>query len=278
VARSLSDEVAGRLFVQLEMQRRVREALQEALPDRLGFLAGPIAGSLQALTQKITYEVITSPQFQAAWEKVLRLAHSAAVGIIRGDRSLAVSRSGEIVIDAGELMRNVRGRLVGAGLGFLEMVPMRSDAGEIVLFRSAQLAKVKQGLDILDALNWLLPLLFLVFVAAAVSIAGDRRRVLMWLSIALAAAMVLSLMLVNLAEAELVGEVKNPGNVGAVRVIWNRVTADLVRANVVVLILGIAGALACAVAGPYAWARRARHKAERFLALHIERSRKESGG
>jgi hypothetical protein len=271
VARSLSGEVADRLFVRLEMQKRVREALKEALPDKLDFMAGPIANSLQAYTQKIAYEVITSPQFQAAWEKILRLAHSTAVGIIRRDRSLTISRNGEVVLDAVELMRNVRDRLVGSGMGFLEMVSISSDAGEMVLFRSSQLGKVKAGLEILDTLNWLLPFLFLVFFAAAVLISEDRRRTLMWLFSAMAAAMVLSLMLVDLAEGELLREVRNPENLGAARVIWDRLTANLVRANLGILILGITGALAFAVAGPYAWAIRTRQKAEQLLSLQLKR-------
>jgi hypothetical protein len=271
VARSLSDEVASRLFVQLEMQKRVREALKEALPDKLDFMAGPMANSLQTLTQKIAYEVITSLQFQVAWGKILRLAHSTAVGIIRGDRSLTISRNGEVVLDAGELMGNVRDRLVGAGLGFLEKLPISSDAGEMVLFRSSQLGKMKAGMEIVDTLNYLLPLLFLVFFAAAALISEDRRRTLMWLFGALAAAMVLSLMLVNLAAGELLRVVKNPGNVGAVRIIWDRLTANLVRANLGLLILGIAGALAFAVAGPSAWARWTRRKAEELFRLQVKR-------
>jgi len=266
VARSLSNEVASRLFVRLEMQRRIKESLREALPDKLDFLAGPIANSLQTLTQKLAYEVITSPQFQAGWDRIIRLAHSTAIRIIRGEGLLAVSRSGEVALDTGELMGNVRSRLVGAGLGFLEKVPIAPDAGEVVLFTSSQLGRMKAGLEILDTLNWLLPLLFLGFFAAAVFASEDRRRTLLWLSVSLAAAMVLSLMLLDLAERELLGEVRNPGNVAAVSVIWHRVTADLVRTNVTVLILGIIGAAAFAIAGPYAWAGRARHKARQFLA------------
>jgi hypothetical protein len=271
VARSLSGEVADRLFVQLEVQKRVREALKEALPDKLDFLAGPIAGGLQMLTQRITYEVITSPQFQAAWEKTLRLAHSTVIEIIRGDRALAVNRQGEVVLDAGELMRDVRGRLLGSGLGFLERATLASRAGEIVLFRSSQLKRLKTGMQLLDALNWMFPLLFLACSAAAVLISEDRRKTCMGLFIALAAAMLLSVALVNLAEGELLAGVKNPSHVAAARVVWDRLTAGLVRANLILLVLGMGGALACAVAGPYAWAGRTRRKVEEFLLARLHR-------
>jgi uncharacterized membrane protein len=271
VARALSNEVAGRFFVQLEIQKRVKEALQQALPDKLDFMAGPIANSLQTFTQKITYEVITSPEFQAAWNNILRLAHSAAVAIIQGDRLLPISGGGEVVLEAADLMLNVRGRLVAAGLRFLEKAPISPDVGRVVLSTSSQLRLIRARLHALETLNWLLPLLAIVFVAGAVVISEDRRETLMWLSIALAAAMVLSLMLLNLVEAELLREVRNPANVGAVRVIFEKVTADLVWRNTGLLILGLVGAVMFALAGPYPWAARARHQAGHFLARHLTR-------
>src|SRR5262245_17152516 len=271
VARALSNEVASRFFVQLEIQKRVKEALQEALPDKLDFLARPIGNSLQALTQQLSYEVITSSQFQAAWDRILRLAHSAAVAIIWGDRLLPISRSGEVVLEAAELMWNVRGRLVEAGLRFLDKAPISPEVGKVVLLTSSQLKLIRARLQVLDTLNWLLPLLAIVFFAAAVLISEDRRETLMWTSIALAVAMTLSLLLLNLVEGELLREVKNPANVGAVRVIFERVTANLVRMNVGLLVLGIVGAGVFALAGPYAWAAQARREAGHFIADHLTR-------
>ena len=271
VARALSKEVAGRFFVQLEINKRVKEALKEALPDKLDFMAGPIANSLQTLTQNITYEVITSPQFQVAWDKVLRVAHSAAVAIIRGDRSLPISRNAEVVLEAADLMWNVRGRLVEAGLRFLEKAPIPPDVARVVLLTSSQLRLVRARLQILETLNWLLPVLAIAFFAAAVAISDDRRKTLMWLSIALALAMVLSLILLNLVEGELLREVENPANLGAVKVIFNKVTANLVRMNMSLLIWGIVGGVAFALGGPYPWAIRARQKAGQFVTLHLTR-------
>jgi uncharacterized membrane protein len=271
VAKALSSEVAGRFFVQLEIQKRVKEALQEALPDKLDFLAGPVANSLRALTQTVTYEVITSHEFQAAWDRILRLAHSAAVTIIRGDRLLPISRNGEVVLEAADLMWNVRSRLVGAGLRFLEKAPISSDVSRVVLFTSSQLRLIRARLQILETLNWLLPLLAVVFFGAAILISEDRRGTLMWSCIALAVAMVVSLKLLNLVEGELLREVQNPANVSAVRVISEKMTANLVRMNVRLLILGIVGAVAFALAGPYPWASRTLDKAGRFLEVHVAR-------
>jgi hypothetical protein len=271
VARSLSDEVAGRLFARLEMHKHIKDALQEALPDKLDFLASPVAHSLQMLTQRITFEIITSPQFQSEWDRILRLAHSTAVRIIRSDRFLTVRESGEVVLNTRDLMGNVRSRLLEFGLRFLEKTPIPFKAGEVVLFTSSQLGKLKTSLELLDTLNWLLPLLALFFFAASIILSEDRRKTLMWLFVALAVAMAVSLMLVNQAERELLQEVRNPNNIGAVRIIWDRMTADLVRVDRIILALGIMGAMAFAVAGPYGWANWTRNKVKRYLPFQLKR-------
>ena len=279
VAKALSDEVSNRLFTALEIQERIQDALNEFLPEQLDFIAGPISSGLQSLTQKITYEVITSSQFQAVWTKILETAHSTAVGIIRGDGAITIESNGKVVLDVAELANNVQDRLVEAGLTFLEKVPIPQSGRTIVLFESGQIGMAKTGVEILDALNWLLPLLALIFFAAAVLVSEDRRRYLMISSAALAVAMALSLTILNLAKGELLGLVQNPANLDAATLIWDQVTANLIKANAGLLTLGIVGALGFAIAGPYTWAAWVRRKSAYLFRLQRERrlEGKESG-
>ena len=279
VAKALSDEVSARLFTALQIQERLQDLFNEFLPEQLDFIAVPIAGGLQSLTQKITFEVITSSQFQAVWNKILEVAHSNAVGIIRGEKTVSIEGGGEVVLDVTELADNVRDRLVEAGLTFLEKVPIPEDGKNIVLFESDQIGMAKTGVRILDALNWLLPLLALLFFAAAVVVSENRRRYLMIASAALAVAMALSLTVLNLAKGELLGLVQNPANLDAATIIWDQVAANLIKANVGLLTLGIVGALGFAIAGPYAWAVWLRDKTGYLFRLQREHrlEGKESG-
>ncbi len=279
VAQPLSTEIADRLFIGLDIENRIKEALQEVIPDKLAFIAGPISSGLKSLTQKLTYEVLTSSQFQTVLDKILRVTHSTAVGIIEGDKAVSVSSGGEVTLDVGELVTNVKNRLVDAGLTFLEKVPIPEIDKTIVLFTSSQLGMAKQSVDLLNTLGWFLPILALVLFAAAVLISEDRRRYLMIASAALALAMALSLMVLDLAKGELLGQVKNPANLDAATFIWNTVSANLIKANVGLLTLGIVGALGFAIAGPYAWAVWLRRKSEYLFALLRERrlEGKESG-
>lgn len=285
VARALSNEIAGRLFVGLDVERRVKDALdgltralQDALPDRLDalagkldFIAGPLTGELLALTQELTHEVLTSPRFQAAWKGMLRLSHGAAVRVIKGETALDIEEgTGRVTLDVGELADAVRDRLVEAGLYFLEKVPVPQRTTTLVLFDSSQLGMVRQGIDILNALNWLLPLLALSLFAAAVLVSEDRRRCLMICGAALAAAMAFSLTALNLAQGELLGQVKNPANLAAATVVWNRVTAQVIKADAGLLLAGAIAAAGFAAAGPYGWAKRLRAGARALLSPERE--------
>jgi hypothetical protein len=98
-------------------------------------------------------------------------------------------------------------------------------------------------------------------------------------SAALAIAMALSLMVLDLAKGELLGQVKNPANLDAATFIWNGVTTNLIKADVGLLVLGIVGALGFAIAGPYTWAVWLRDKTGYLFRLLRERrlEGKESG-
>jgi hypothetical protein len=293
VAKALSDEIANRLYVGLDIQRRVEdalnsvtEAIQEAVPDKLDslagkldFIAGPISTGLQTLIQKITYEVLTSSQFQEAWYKILEASHSTVVRIINGEGAISIGSEGEVMLDVGELANNVQDRLVEGGLTFLEKVPIPDKITSIELFTSSQLGMAKTGIEILNTLNWLLPLLALLFFAAAILISEDRRRYLMIAGAALAVAMAFSLMVLNLAKGELLGQVKNPANLEAATIIWNQVTAQLIKANVGLLFVGVIGAVGFAISGPYKWAVWLRRKTQWLFSMERDRrlAGKESG-
>lgn len=283
IAKALSDEIANRLYTGLDIQQRVKDALQditdalqEALPDKLSslagsleFIAGPVSSGLQTLIQKITYEVLTSSQFQKAWNWILENAHSKVVEIIKGEGAVSIEGD-QVVLDVSELATNVKDRLVEAGLTFLEKVPIPEISKDIVLFSSSQLGMAKTSVNILETLNWLLPLLALLLFAAAVLISEDRRRYLMISSAALALAMAFSLMILNLAKGELLGQVQNPANLEAATIIWNQLTTNLIKANVGILFVGIIGAVGFAIAGPYGWAKWLKEKTAYLFTLQRE--------
>jgi hypothetical protein len=261
VAQAISNKAAEELIKELDVDNR----LENALPEDLGFLAGPITGVLQDLASRAAKEVLTSSQFQYIWENALRFAHSTALEVIKGDKVLEVTTEGEVVLNLSELLQEVKNRLVDSGLGFLENVKVPDDVGQVVLFTSDELGLVKEGVNILDTLNWLLPLLALLFLAGAILISNDRRKFLLISGVALALAMAVLLIILDFTKSELLNKV-SPANLPAAEVIWNTMSGGLVSAAAGLLALGVVAAVGAAIAGPYKWATWLRTKvAELFI-------------
>ncbi len=250
VARAVSDQAAQALVDGLHIEDR----LKNQLPDQLGFIAGPVSSGVEELTRRLTREVITSDQFYWVWEGALRLAHQTAAGIIKGDKAIEVSTQGVVTLDVGELLTNVRDRLVRAGLGFLDKIPIPQSSRTIVLFQDSQLGVIKQAANLLNTLYWILPLLALIFFVAAVIVSKDRRRALMICGAGLAMVMAISLLALNLTRTELLGHMHNQTRLAAAQVVWSDLIHNLVALNWGLFALGIVVAGGSAVAGPYGWA------------------------
>ncbi len=271
VAAVISKEAVDALF----KEAKITKYLEDELPEDLKFIADPLSSGLESLAELAAKEIIASDQFQWVLKKMLRLVHSEAVGIIRGDTAVKLTEEGKVILDIGELLTNVRDQLVADGLGFLKDISIPESAGQIVLFQADDLGMVKGMVNLLDTLNWLLPLISLILFGAAILIAKDRRKALLGAGVGLAIAMALSLIVLRLARADLLGQIEDKGIHEAAAIIWNRVLSGLVGTNWGVLALGVLVAIGAAIAGPYDWAVSLRKKtAEMFKSW---RERRKSG-
>jgi ABC-type multidrug transport system fused ATPase/permease subunit len=250
VAQAISERAANEFIEGL----KVEDLLEGVLPDEIVFIAGPIANGVETLAQTSAKAILTSDQSYWIWERILRFAHSSAVDAVRGEGALEVTGQGDIVLDLGELLQNLKEKLVASGLDFLEKVPVPRDAGIVVLFTAEELGIARGGVHLIDTLNWILPALALLFFAAAVILSTDRRRFLMISGIGIALAMAISLLTINFTENHLLGRLEAQTNFLAAELIWNKVFQNLVRIQAGILALGVVVAAGSAVAGPYEWA------------------------
>ncbi|MBN2027271.1 MAG: hypothetical protein JW854_10990 [Actinobacteria bacterium] len=270
VAQALSERAASRLVEALDVQDR----LDRVLPDEITFIAGPITSGVETLAQRTAKAILQSDQFYWVWEKMLRFAHSTAVATVRGEGALELTGEGDIVLDIGDLLVELKARLVDAGLTFLEKVPVPVDAGTVVLFTADELGLVQGLVHLLDTLNWVLPALAVLFLVAAVLISTDRRRFLMVSGITLALGMAISLIGLNYTRNYLLDQIKVPTNLTAAQVIWAGVVDNLVQIQAGILALGVVVSVGAAVAGPYKWALWLRNKTANLFVAWQDRRRR----
>jgi hypothetical protein len=270
VAQALSERAASKLVEGLDIQDR----LDRVLPEAITFIAGPITNGVETLAQKTAKTILQSDQFYYVWERMLRFSHSTAVSAVRGEGALEVTKQGDIVLDIGELLTELKNRLIDAGLTFLDKVPVPSGAGTVVLFTAEELGIARGGVHLLDALNWIMPTLALLFLVAAVVISTDRRRFLMVSGITLALAMAISLIGLNYTKNFLLDHMKVETNITAAQVVWATVFYNLVQIQEGILALGVVVAAGAAVAGPYKWAVWLRTKTAHLFGAWQDRRRR----
>ena len=96
------------------------------MPDRAAFLGQPIATAMKSYATDVTENLLASDQFQTLWDNINRRAHNQLVALLTDDLdkakgSVAV-KDGKVTLDLGNVIEQVQGKLVAAGLTFLDGV------------------------------------------------------------------------------------------------------------------------------------------------------------
>lgn len=175
----------GRLAQLLNSDRRLADALNSALSG-----VGPLLqNQLDAATRRATERVVESPRFAELWTEANRVAHRATLAALRDQGSALRTDDGAVRIDIGVVVEAVKQRLVQSGFALAERIPTVDS--EIVLIESAQLAQAQRALLIFDQIAPWVPWVTLALAIAAVLVAPVRRRGVLWVAAAVAAAMII---------------------------------------------------------------------------------------
>lgn len=175
------------IFSRVDVQTQVRDAL----PPRAAFLAPQIASGLRSFSITAAERALATPQFQTLWTEANRRAHERIVPALLNGTSPSGAvgiQNGTVTLDLSQAVAQVKQALVSRGLTFVNSVPVTA-SGQITLLQSAQLAQAQTILRAVQVLAYALPIAALVFFVAAVFVAPDRRRALLWLGVTAIVAM-----------------------------------------------------------------------------------------
>jgi hypothetical protein len=173
VQEALALYISDELFTTVD----VEAALESRLPENLTGLAGPLAGALRGPATDGIEKIIASSRFQTVWQTANRVAHEAAVKILRDDTRESVSTAGgAIVLDLGTAVRNL-GEQIGIPAAALDRLP--DDAGQITVIQSDELSNVQDAVKVLDFTSWFMYIVIVAMYAAAVYLAVGRRRLML---------------------------------------------------------------------------------------------------
>lgn len=196
----VADDVTNRLFEQVDVAAYVRDSL----PERAQRLAGPLQSALKGFVHEATLRILESDQFQKLWVGANRVAHAQLVTVLTGNKSgtIVAGPKGQVSIDLSALAAQVQQRLQDSGIDLFSKLPVNKIAGQIPLFQSEDLHKVRQATNALDKLAFVLPFVVLACFAGAVWLSRERRRGFLYAAIGFAIGAVALGLLLNLARTQ----------------------------------------------------------------------------
>ena len=159
----------GRLGELLSRDRRAADALT-ALLSGLGPM---VQNQIEQATRNAAQQVVQSPRFATLWVEANRVAHQRSLAALRDEGSALRTGEGEVRIDLGVVVAEVKQRLLHGGVALAGRIPAVDS--EIVLIHSAQLAQVQQGLLLFDRVAPWVALLTLAVAIVAVLVWPNRR-------------------------------------------------------------------------------------------------------
>lgn len=170
----IADNVTNRLFAEVDVASYIREAL----PSRGDRLVGPLTNALKSFVHEATLRVVESSQFEAAWEAANRVAHTQLVRVLEGGGNEAIkqTKDGVVTLDLSAVVSQVIERLQSSGIDAFSKIPIVKIGGQIPLFQSKDLYKIRRATDLFDKIAFVLPFLVFGCFGGAIFLSRNRRK------------------------------------------------------------------------------------------------------
>jgi hypothetical protein len=168
------DLLAAYLVDQLYEAVDIEGELETRLPDNIDPIASLLAGALRGPATDGVNRLLSTDEVRGLWSQVNERTHAALVGILKDDTGPSLSTAdGAVTLDLGELVKQV-GLEFGLSVDVVDKLP--EDVGMVTIFESDELAAAQDVVGVVEALSVFVFLLVIMFYAAAIYLAGQRRR------------------------------------------------------------------------------------------------------
>jgi hypothetical protein len=185
----IQDLVVEALTTKLADPARAADFARDLLPPRAEPLAAPIAAAVGSFVRDALGDFVRSEEFARLWDAVSRRTHASAVALLTGEDDTRLQIVGDrLVLQLGPLLGPAEAAIKRAGLD--APLVTQGEEPEIVLADASSVASARGGVDLLQKIAWVLPVLCLLCLVGAVFTAPGRRVGILRAGLALAAGMV----------------------------------------------------------------------------------------
>jgi hypothetical protein len=286
VVNRLAFRLSTSIVQGLDVEERIESALGQAdrLPTQAALLAGPFASRIQGFLEDRIRGFLSSERGQQLWVDLNRRVHQRAVAILRGETGPGATVEGgtvtlnlvplmnRVLAGAGDLLTDILGRPVslptveeirasgGAdqARALLEDrlgVQLPDTFGELVVFRSDQLAAAQDAVRLLDRFVVLLLIVTVILIAASLALSVARRRTLIHLGIGLLLATLIARLVVRAIQQRIVDGAAE-GSRKALQEVVGNVFAGLLDFTAFLVVASVVVGVAAYLAGRPPWVRR----------------------
>ncbi len=261
----IQERVANEISQDVGQGGVVRTAIEQRLSGALDNLGASIAGAVEGALRSAIDAIVGSDQFENLLVEVTERAQPRAVALLRGDYDElpnTVVAEGKVTINLlpplAEALRNVAQRgldLLGitatiptidpgeehgaalqklsTALGF-ELPP---DFGQITVMDADTLAAYQTAVRTFDRLVWLLVVITVLLMLAAVLVAVRRFPMIGWVALGAVVALVLTGLTIRLVESRILEAFTRPEGQAAAGVILDQLVGSLRSTGIVVAVV-----------------------------------------
>lgn len=176
--------------------------MAQALPDQADPLAPALAAALQQAIRSRIDAFVASDRFETLWTEANRRAHSRVVALLTtGESGRLRLEDDTVYLDLSPVVDRVRAALQDRGLDRLASAIPSTVDGRVTLLQSEGFVKARRGVDLLQGLVIVLPLLALLCLAGHVALSRPRRRGLLRVGLGLVVTGLLLLVAVGVGRS-----------------------------------------------------------------------------
>src|SRR3954447_13891545 len=217
VQQAITNRVTTTVFEYVHVEDLANEAIdalatQSARPQlvqRLHDLTPTLASGVTGFVHDKVGQLVAGPQFAAAWNQAVRVAHQQAVTVLSGDSQAIVVKGDKIYLDLAPFIDAAKQRLSADGLTIVDRIPEVHPTIEIA--PADQLVHAQTAYSMLDSLATVLPWIALLLLAVGVYLARNRMRALVGTGLGVAAALLVLAAGLLVARGLLIGAVPPAG-------------------------------------------------------------------
>ena len=221
--------------------------LTETLPDGLAFVAAPLTESIHGLVAEAAKEVVQSDAVTTVWTVTLRVTHKGVSAVLSGNDAALVAEGGQVAIDLDEIAEVVIGEVEARGL---DLPDLEVSLGRIVLYESDELAAAQAVAQGIETAAWVLPLVALLLIAAAVWVATDRRWMTAFLGFGVAIGLLLHLAVFRISRNAILGTIEDETTRAGALAAWDVVLTRLRQGTWALIVLALIVGLVAWLLGP----------------------------